>query len=236
MHYERVRKHGDINANKREGIIDLTGQIFNRLTVIGFSHKIGRKSYFDCMCKCGVNTKVRSDSLKNGLIKSCGCLKVEANKHYMTDKERFFSKVAKTNSCWVFAELNSHGYGQFATRVNGKCRNNLAHRYMYEMYHELTIDKESYICHTCDNPACVNPEHLFLGDAQANMADKVAKNRQAKGEGVAASKLTESQVLDIRKRQSEGVQMKYLSEVYNVSKTTISHICGNKTWRYLCQH
>lgn len=57
---------------------DLSGQIFGRLTVVNFSHMVAKHSYWNCVCECGKTHKVRSDCLKNGLVKSCGCLNSEA--------------------------------------------------------------------------------------------------------------------------------------------------------------
>jgi len=92
---------------------------------------------------------------------------------HLSVKERFFEKVNKTNSCWLWTgALTSRGYGSFG--VEGKVTS--AHRYSYQI-HIGKIPKGLIICHSCDVPACVNPEHLWAGTTSDNMKDMVAKNR-----------------------------------------------------------
>lgn len=86
---------------------------------------------------------------------------------------RFFEKVRKTETCWEWtACLNSKGYGTMA--VLG--RPVLAHRLSYE-FHKGKIPEGLYVCHHCDNPKCVNPDHLFTGTNQDNQNDCVSKGR-----------------------------------------------------------
>jgi HNH endonuclease len=98
----------------------------------------------------------------------------------MTTLERFLNKIDKTtnpNGCWEWtASKTKAGYGIYQWSKNGQ-KQYFAHRYSIE--HLSGLDPTGmYVCHTCDNPGCVNPAHLFLGTAKDNMDDKVAKGRQ----------------------------------------------------------
>lgn len=233
-HYTRMRNHGDINADVRAVWENLTGNKYHRLTVTGYSHKVGRKRHFFCDCDCGGTTIVRGDMLKLGNTKSCGCLHADVVSP-MSDEERFWSKVSKTSEgCWEWLGSKSKsGYGQFHTGTRGFSRKMLrAHRYAFEIS-GLGSAAGRNICHTCDNPGCVNPDHLFAGTHQDNMADKIAKDRQAKGESIVASVLTEPQVHEIRRRFASGESGPTIADDFGVTKQCVYSIAKRKTWRHI---
>jgi hypothetical protein len=92
------------------------------------------------------------------------------------------------------------------------------------------IPERSYVCHKCDTPSCINPDHLFIGTAAENNRDMAAKGRNLFGSKVTTAKLTESQVMEIRR--STGT-CKKLATAFGVSVSAISHIRTGQRWRQL---
>lgn len=89
------------------------------------------------------------------------------------DIQRFLSKVEKTDTCWIWTGYKTKtGYGTFKFKYYP----HPAHRFSYQIF-KGEIPKGLHICHSCDNPSCVNPEHLWTGTAQQNMIDCVQKGR-----------------------------------------------------------
>lgn len=122
---------------------------------------------------------------------------------------------------------NPRGYGRL--RYHGKVWQ--AHRLAYTLT-KGEIPDGMYVCHTCDNPSCCNPEHLFLGDQHANMADMKAKGRMwdRRGSSNGSSKLTPTKVRNIRKLRAMGVSRKEIAAKYGVTYPTIVNIETGKTW------
>jgi len=145
-----------------------------------------------------------------------------------TPAQRFWAKVEKGDSCWMWRG-NTHpvnGYGSYG--VDGT-RTALAHRYSYELAHG-PIPKGLHVCHHCDVRDCVNPAHLFLGTAADNQADKVAKGRQLKGSDAGMAVLTDADVLAIR--ASSDIQ-RVIAARYGISRPNVSLIRSRKTWSHL---
>ena len=109
----------------------------------------------------------------------------------ISEVNRFMSKVRKAESgCWLWTAYRMpSGYGNFRTPE----RHELAHRVAYRLF-VGTLDTRD-VMHSCDNPSCVNPEHLSLGTRKENMQDAKSKLRVRSGEGHGRAKLTKAQML-----------------------------------------
>src|SRR3990167_4590258 len=96
-------------------------------------------------------------------------------------EEKFWKNIRKTDTCWIWiANKVDIGYGNLTIWNKGKSKGLRAHRVSWEI-HFGKIPKDMNVLHKCDNPSCVNPNHLWLGTQADNMLDKVLKGRQAKG-------------------------------------------------------
>lgn len=137
--------------------------------------------------------------------------------------------VDESTGCWTWTGYRQdNGYGQMRYRRKLLA----AHRASYEAY-VGKIPDGMIVCHKCDNPSCVNPAHLFIGTHADNVADKVSKNRQAKGINNGRAKLTERRVRRIRQETASGATRAELAKRYNVDPKTIRLIAERRTWRHL---
>lgn len=153
------------------------------------------------------------------------------------DLERFWAKVHKngslvlTSRCWEWSGYRDvDGYGTiWKSGTNAK-----AHRVSFEI-NVGPIANGLFVCHRCDNPPCVNPDHLFLGSALENKRDCLHKGRlnPALGESHGQSRLTIEQVLDIRSRAAYRGLTVNLAKEFGVHHMTISLIRNRKKWRHV---
>ena len=111
----------------------------------------------------------------------------------------------------------------------GRIRGEGAHRLAYINYYG-PIPKGMVVLHTCDNPSCVNPQHLKLGTHKDNMEDMVAKGRSTAGMKNHTAKLTDHDVLDIRASKESNYK---LAEKYKMHHTSISAIKRRLTWKHI---
>ena len=146
--------------------------------------------------------------------------------------ERFWSKVVRSETCWLWAaHLNREGYGKFGFKKRS-CK--LAHRVAYEL-ERGPIPRGAHVLHTCDVRACVRPDHLFLGDQAANNADMLAKGRHRvpRGEEQWKARLTRPEVLWILEGIHSGLSSQDLSLKFGVSRSTIEHIRYGRSWKHV---
>lgn len=154
----------------------------------------------------------------------------EKSRFEKTLREKFDEMVDRSGECWEWTGCkNGGGYGHIrdGSKMIG------AHRLSYKL-HIGPIPSGLKILHKCDNPSCVNPDHLFLGTQKDNMADMVAKGRShhPHGEISSLSKLTEEQVLEIRSLYPD-VSQASLASTFEVFQGTICKIVNRKTWRHI---
>lgn len=160
-----------------------------------------------------------------------GCPKCSG--HNFTDEERFWKFVDKTDYCWIWtSKTNKRGYGWHRLYGHDKPRGILAHRFSYAL-HFGQIPIGILVCHECDNPRCVRPDHLFLGTSQDNVDDMMNKgrSRHMSGEDAGQAKLTKIQVAEIRHKSLMGATGTCLSIEYGISKAQISRIINCKRWK-----
>lgn len=148
-------------------------------------------------------------------------------------------EVALPDECWLWkASTYRDGYGMFGKTEGPKQpKNYRAHRMAWILTYG-DIPDGLYVCHRCDNRLCCNPTHLFLGTAKENHQDMLNKNRQtkigARGELNGSAKLTEADVIEIRRRY---VPYKYgsprLAKEYGVTKGAIEFIVHGHTWKHI---
>lgn len=122
----------------------------------------------------------------------------------------------------------SFDYGIFAYRY----RSYMAHRLSFLLFKGIN-PKENFVCHSCDNPRCVNPDHLWLGTAMENNRDTQIKNRTSRGERNSQAKLSSDQVRAIRAMRAKGVTESQTATHFGVSKITVSRVCRRIYWKHV---
>jgi hypothetical protein len=166
---------------------------------------------------------------------------------------RFWPKVQKSDGCWLWTGARSGEYG--SVYVGGGTQH--AHRAAYELtYGRVAAGVE--VCHTCDTPLCVRPDHLFLGTHSENMQDMVSKGRHVaqaqrealprgdqhytrrkphlvrRGEQAPTVKVTAGLVTEIRSRyQAGGITQRALAAEYGVALSTICRIVKRDSWQHV---
>jgi hypothetical protein len=143
----------------------------------------------------------------------------------------FWDRFSVGDACWEWqGYLSRHGYGRFY--IDGKYH--LAHRWMYAVWYGVDPG-DQHVLHSCDNPRCVSPAHLSLGDQKENMLQMFQRGRsnKVKGEDQGLSKLTEDKVLQIRARWEAGESQSALGREYGVSKTAIRFVVRRYTWKHV---
>lgn len=172
-------------------------------------------------------------------------------------KRRILPYLKNINSvdCILYKKLGVSGYGDIQEIENGKKKHNRAHRVAYEVYYKQEIPEGKIVLHSCDVPACVNPLHLSIGTHANNVADKVNKDRQAKGrkngrykhghfanhdhvekviefQSICNRALSKDQVIKIKELlKSNLMKCSEIAKHFNVKETVIRDISCGRTYK-----
>lgn len=239
--------------------INETGRRYGRLLVVRRAKNApDGDAQWLCRCSCGGTAVVRGRLLRKGKTRSCGCLRLDAlelanekahgtvlqgarsRKRWGPHAPRFWGRVDKSGDCWLWTGgTSSGGYGA-ATWPNGQ--QTTAHRVSWEITYG-PIPDGMQVLHRCDNPACVRPDHLFLGTQQDNMDDMIAKGRKPmgcavlhapqNGESNNNAKLTEDVVRRIKQRLAEGAHQCDVAREFGATKTNVWAIAHGKSWTHV---
>jgi hypothetical protein len=144
-------------------------------------------------------------------------------------KCRLLSNIEKKNNgCWIYKGTNTGPYG----KVRWRQQHLSAHRASFIIF-KGEIPEGKWVCHKCDVPKCINPDHLFAGSAQDNLRDAREKGRLRIGEKNKSSKLTDIQVEEMRTLNGMGISIARLSRIFNISFLGTYNILKNKYRRKL---
>jgi hypothetical protein len=152
-------------------------------------------------------------------------------------KDKFWTyvNVKGQDECWEWnRSRNKQGYGNFY-KPGYRHLPERAHRFSYRT-EKGEIPPGIQVCHTCDNPPCVNPKHLFLGTAKENKADSIRKGRLRVPIGINChqSKLTENSVRSIRNLyETQKTPHRKIAEMFGVTKTVITSILSGRSWKHV---
>lgn len=135
--------------------------------------------------------------------------------------------VVNEDSCWGW-NGKTERFGYAVLGKHGK----RAHRLSYELHHG-PIPDGMVVCHTCDNPPCCNPDHLFLGTPAENSRDMVDKGRSNRGERNGHARLTEADVRDIRAARSQGLGLREIGARFELSKGAVHDIVTRRRWAHI---
>ena len=157
-----------------------------------------------------------------------------------TLQERFDTKyeVNPSSGCWEWTAFrNAYGYGLLKEHPHKNSKILKAHRISYTL-HKGVIPEGMFVCHSCDNPSCVNPAHLWLGTPQDNMDDKMRKGRSItpgprspkRGDTSATAKLTTEQAIAVKQ---DPRKQREIAVDYGISQALVSLIKLGKQWSHL---
>lgn len=180
------------------------------------------------MCGAYYQKEKRRANMSKFCSRSCLATFYNLGKAPITVSE-FLDEMKESEGCWEWpCARDRDGYGKaYDFRMKKQRR---AHVIALELVSGCPVASGMFVCHTCDNPPCVNPSHLFVGTLQDNVNDMVKKRRNAHGERSPLHKLTEAQILEIR---SSAIDPGILAERFGISRVHIKRVRNGHHWKHL---
>lgn len=155
----------------------------------------------------------------------CNLFKKNDRSHVCSLKCRVLEGIVrKNNGCWIWIKLKAGDYG----KLRWKSKTISAHRASYTAFIGQ-VPSGLHVCHKCDDPLCVNPEHLWLGTPKENKLDAKRKNRIPLGTKNHFHKFSDEQTEEMRKLKSEGFTYDRLKRIFNCSTIHIYNVVKNKS-------
>ncbi|MEG4859270.1 HNH endonuclease [Microcoleus sp. K1-B6] len=183
-----------------------------------------------------IQTKYLSGTIKNHLAKEYGVqhetitkiLQTNIPDNFTTVSPNFLGEI-QDSGCIIFSGgKDGQGYGRYWK--NGKLKSVTRAVLAEKLGYELPTSMDA--CHTCDNPSCINPEHLWAGTRTQNLLDASKKGRtQGKSHPLSNAKLDWEKVREIRQKLAAGERMKDVAQEYSVGRKTIHDIKYHVTWK-----
>lgn len=146
--------------------------------------------------------------------------------------DKLWSKIdiGLENECWMWKGCQSTaGYG--VIRINYILK--YAHRLAWELHNEKSIPPKISVCHSCDNPPCCNPDHLFLGSQADNMRDAKNKGRMPHGVLHHGTDLTEKDIRKIRYLGQTDIPHQEIGDYFSISRMSVNDIIHKRTWGHI---
>jgi hypothetical protein len=155
----------------------------------------------------------------------------------LTKKRMLATCEILENECWIWTGYlcePKKQYGLTSSCLDGTKKKILAHRLSFRLW-KGNIPEKLFVLHSCDNPLCINPDHLHIGTPQKNMDEMRERGREKKalGEKNRHAKLTNEIVLQIRKEFKQGLTVRGISRKYKISSSSASYITRNITWKHI---
>jgi HNH endonuclease len=201
---------------------DLIGQRFARLLVIErLDSNAHAQQRWRCQCDCGAMIVALTSGLRSGHTRSCGCY---GRRH--PKMATFLQDQIGKVGCWEYPSARTQdGYAVYSEKGHPR----QAHQAAYRLT-KGSLPEGFCACHSCDNPACCRPDHLFAGTRPDNNRDCIAKDRHNRGERVHTAKLLPEQVVAIR---SDKRTRREIAAQYMISMETVSAIWSRRSWAHI---